>query len=65
MEKNLLKYELIKEIMEIEDEDTIITWYELITNHDTDYVPKLFASQEEFEDFIEEWKPNKCSEGEE
>ena len=61
----LLKYELIKEIMELEDENTIIAWYELITNHDTDYIPKLFVSQEEFEDFIEKWKPNKCSEGEE
>lgn len=65
MNNREMKLRIIEEIMEIEDQDTIITWYELITNHDIDYIPNLFASKEEFEAFIEEWKTCKCSEGEE
>lgn len=56
----LLKYELIKEIMEIEDQDTIITLYEIIINKDFDYIENLFPTKQEFKEFIE-----KFSEGEE
>ena len=56
----LLKYELIKEIMEIEDQDTIITLYEIIINKDFDYLENLFPTKQEFKEFIE-----KFSEGEE
>lgn len=52
----LLKYELIKEIMEIEDQDTINTLYEIIINKDFDYIENLFPTQEEFEEFIEKYK---------
>ena len=56
----LLKYELIKEIMEIEDQYTIITLYEIIINKDFDYIENLFPTKQEFKEFIE-----KFSEGEE
>ena len=56
----LLKYELIKEIMEIEDQDTITILYEIIINKDFDYIENLFPTKQEFKEFIE-----KFSEGEE
>ena len=56
----LLKYELIKEIMEIEDQDTITNLYEIIINKDYDYIENLFPTKEDFKEFIE-----KFSEGEE
>lgn len=49
----LLKYELIKEIMEIEDQDIITSLYEIIINKDFDYIENLFPTKEEFEEFIE------------
>lgn len=52
----LLKYELIKEIMEIEDQDTITTLYEIIINKDFDYIENLFRTKEEFKEFIEKYK---------
>ena len=56
----LYKYELIKEIMEIEDQDTIIAIYEIIINKDYDYIENLFPTKKDFKEFIE-----KFSEGEE
>ena len=41
----LLKYELIKEIMEIEDQDTITSLYEIIINRDFDYIENLFKDK--------------------
>ena len=52
----LLKYELIKEIMEIEDQDTINTLYEIIINKDFDYIENLFRTKEDFKEFIEKYK---------
>lgn len=52
----LLKYELIKEIMEIEDQDIINTFYEIIVNHDYDYIVNLFNSFDDFKEFIEKYK---------
>ena len=52
----LLKYELIKEIMEIEDQDTITTLYEIIINKDFDYIENLFRTKEDFKEFIEKYK---------
>ena len=52
----LLKYELIKEIMEIEDQDTIIALYEIIMNKDFDYIENLFPTKEDFKEFIEKYK---------
>ena len=52
----LLKYELIKEIMEIEDQDTISTLYEIIINRDFDYIENLFKDKKDFKEFIEKNK---------
>lgn len=52
----LLKYELIKEIMETEDQNTINTLYEIIINKDYDYIENLFPTKEDFKDFIEKYK---------
>ena len=49
----LLKYELIKEIMEIEDQDTITSLYEIIINRDFDYIENLFKDKKDFKEFIE------------
>ena len=55
----LLKYELIKEIMEIEDRNTINTLYEIIINKDFDYLENLFPTKEDFKEFIEKYKGDK------
>ena len=52
----LLKYELIKEIIEIEDQDTITILYEIIINKDFDYIENLFRTKEDFKEFIEKYK---------
>ena len=48
----LLKYELIKEIMEVEDQNTITALYEIIVNKDYDYIENLFRTKEDFKEFI-------------
>lgn len=55
----LLKYELIKEIMETEDQNTITTLYEIIINKDFDYIENLFRTKEDFKEFIEKYKEDK------
>ena len=52
----LLKYELIKEIMETEEQDTINTLYEIIINKDFDYIENLFPTKKAFKEFIEKYK---------
>ena len=52
----LLKYELIKEIMEIEDQDTITSLYEIIINRDFDYIENLFKDKKDFKEFIDKYK---------
>lgn len=52
----LLKYELIKEIMETEEQDKINALYEIIINKDFDYIENLFPTKEEFQEFIEKYK---------
>ena len=52
----LLKYELIKEIMETEEQNTINTLYEIIINKDFDYIENLFPTKEDFQEFIEKYK---------
>lgn len=52
----LLKYELIKEIMETEEQNTINTLYEIIINKDFDYIENLFPTKEDFKEFIEKYK---------
>ena len=59
-----MKLKIIEIIVNMRDSELINTFYEIIVNCDLDYVQNLFDN-DEFEDFIEKWTPNKCSEGEE
>lgn len=52
----LLKYELVKEIMEIDDQNTITTIYEIIINKDFDYIENLFPTKQDFKEFIDKYK---------
>lgn len=63
--KEQLKYKLIAEIVDLQSETFVEALYEVVVNEDYGYVPSLFSSKDDFEDFIEKWTPNKCSEGEE
>lgn len=65
MSKEEMKLRLIEVIAGLGSEEYINALYEIIIYEDYDYVPNLFNTQEEFEEFIEKWRPNKCSEGEE
>lgn len=52
----LMKYELMKEIMEIEDIHIIVALYEIIINKDFDYIENLFSTKEDFKEFIAKYK---------
>lgn len=54
-----MKYKLIEEIIERRD-FVIEALYEILVNEDYDYVPDLFDTREEFDEFIEKWTPKKC-----
>lgn len=62
--KEQLKYKLIAEIVDLQSEIFVEAIYELVVNKDYDYIRNLIT-QEQFDEFIEKWTPNKCSEGEE
>lgn len=59
-----IKFMLIEKIVEMSEYKSSVL-YEILINGDYDYIPDLFKTREDFEDFIEKWTPNKCSEGEE
>ena len=59
-----MRYRIIQEIMERRD-FVLDAIYEILINEDYDYVPDLFKTKEDFDEFIEKWTPTKCSEGEE
>lgn len=59
-----MRYRIIQEIMERRD-FVLDAIYEILINEDYDYVPDLFKTKEDFDEFIEKWTSNKCSEGEE
>lgn len=54
-----MKYKLIKEIIERRD-FVIEALYEILVNEDYDYIPDIFENREDFNEFIERWKPTKC-----
>lgn len=64
MNKEQLKYKLIAEIVDLQSEIFVEAIYELVVNEDYDYIRNLMT-QEQFDEFIEKWKPSKCGEGEE
>ena len=53
---NKEKMELIETILNINDLDMINTFYEIIVNHDYDYLENLFNNFEDFKEFIEKYK---------
>lgn len=53
---NKQKMELIETILKINDLDMINTFYEIIVNHDYDYLENLFNNFEDFKEFIEKYK---------
>ena len=64
MNKEEMKLKIIEVVADYGNEAYINALYEVIINEDYDYIPDLFETKEEFEEFIEKWKPNKCSESE-
>ena len=59
----LLKYELIKEIINLSDDNVspfvdsyLNALYEIIINKDFDYIENLFPTPEDFQEFIEKYK---------
>ena len=69
MEKEKLR--IIEKIINVSEdnvspfaENYINALYEIIVNEDFDYIPNLFHNMEDFFEFVEKWKPNKCSTGE-
>ena len=53
---NKEKIELVEAILNINDIDMINTFYEIIVNHDYDYIENLFKDKKSFKDFIEKYK---------
>ena len=53
---NKEKIALIETILNINDIDMINTLYEIIVNHDYDYIENLFNNFDDFKDFIEKYK---------
>lgn len=64
MSKEEMKLRIIEVVADFGGEAYINALYEVIINEDYDYIPNLFNTMEEFFEFVEKWKPNKCSEGE-
>ena len=53
---NKEKVELIETILKINDLDMINTLYEILVNHDYDYIVNLFNNFDDFKEFIEKYK---------
>lgn len=59
----LLKYELIKEIINLSDDNVspfvdryLNALYEIVINKDFDYIENLFPTPEDVKEFIEKYK---------
>ena len=59
MSNEEMQLRIIEEIISANGE-ILIALYEIIVNCDFDYIQDLFYSIEEFEEFIEKWRPTKC-----
>ena len=67
-----MKLRIIEEIINLSEDNVspfvdryLNALYEIIVNKDFDYTPNLFDNMEDFFEFVEKWKPNKCSKREE
>ena len=52
---NKEKIQLIETILNITDSDMINTLYEIIVNHDYDYLENLFNNFDDFKEFISKY----------
>ena len=52
---NKEKVQLIETILNITDIDMINTLYEIIVNHDYDYIENLFNNFDDFKEFISKY----------
>ena len=52
---NKEKIELVETILNINDLDMINTLYEIIVNHDYDYIENLFNNFDDFKEFISKY----------
>ena len=52
---NKEKIELVETILNINDIDMINTLYEIIVNHDYDYIENLFNNFDDFKEFISKY----------
>lgn len=52
---NKEKVQLIETILNINDLDMINTLYEIIVNHDYDYIENLFNNFDDFKEFISKY----------
>ena len=52
---NKEKIELVETILNITDIDMINTLYEIIVNHDYDYIENLFNNFDDFKEFISKY----------
>ena len=52
---NKEKIELVETILNINDIDIINTLYEIIVNHDYDYIENLFNNFDDFKEFISKY----------
>ena len=53
---NKEKIQLIETILNDLSIDMINTLYEIVVNHDYDFIENLFKDKKEFKDFIEKYK---------
>ena len=52
---NKEKIELVETILNINDIDMINTLYEIVVNHDYDYIENLFNNFDDFKEFISKY----------
>ena len=52
---NKEKIELVETILNINDIDMLNTLYEIIVNHDYDYIENLFNNFDDFKEFISKY----------
>ena len=52
---NKEKIQLIETILNINDIDMINTLYEIVVNHDYDYIENLFNNFDDFKEFISKY----------
>lgn len=65
MNRDEMKLRIIEVVADLGSEARANALYEIIVNEDYDYIPNLFNEMEDFFEFVEKWKPNKCSKREE